>query len=440
METGSLPRPPAEGGLPPTHEAWLPNEHNLYRPRHSPRQRTALTCALVFFLAPTLAFVLGVRPAAFENRALHGFPSLGDGWGFFTGLNGWGTDHLALREAAVHAADGISTGVFGDPPGAARGTPPGGPAGIGPQGTGGQDPTAPKITFPQVIPGKDGWLYYGEDFNARCNPVMDVDHVVRALQKLRAAVESSGRRFEVMIAPDKSTMVPEHLPDSYPGKDCAKARSAEFWQRVPREAPAIDLRTEVTQTTQRVGHQLYDPNDTHWNFEGGLTMAKVLAERLAPGSTASWQVAPLPGLRPWPADLARMLGRTEERQLQGYTLAPDGTTDRARYLISDFMTPIRVTHPSSQRSPGTIGGKVGVLADSFSQFATPFLTASCQDLMIVHNETMAQAPPDQIAELLVDRDVVAVEFVERSVTGGSTPMLRDSVIDAIGSVLARNPR
>ena len=25
------------GGLPATHESWLPKEHNLYRPRHSPR-------------------------------------------------------------------------------------------------------------------------------------------------------------------------------------------------------------------------------------------------------------------------------------------------------------------------------------------------------------------------------------------------------------------
>src|SRR4030081_2058162 len=104
-----------ERGLPPTPESWLPTEHSLYRPRHSRRQRTALTCALVFFLAPTLAFVSGVRAQPFENRPLHQFPSLSGGWGFFTGLANWATDHLTLRQAGVQAANGISTGVFSDP-------------------------------------------------------------------------------------------------------------------------------------------------------------------------------------------------------------------------------------------------------------------------------------------------------------------------------------
>src|SRR5688500_14039434 len=43
-----------------TPESWLPNEHSLYRPRHSRRQRTALTCGLVFFFVPVLLLAVGV--------------------------------------------------------------------------------------------------------------------------------------------------------------------------------------------------------------------------------------------------------------------------------------------------------------------------------------------------------------------------------------------
>jgi len=108
---------PVQEERPPSiavHEAWLPAEHPLHRPRHGGRQRTALLSALVFFLVPVLAVSLGVRPAEFENRALAGFPTPTDGWGFFTGLPAWASDHLPFRDVAVRVVDGLSRGAFGE--------------------------------------------------------------------------------------------------------------------------------------------------------------------------------------------------------------------------------------------------------------------------------------------------------------------------------------
>lgn len=441
MKTSSRARLPTRTGLPPTPESWLPNEHNLYRPRHSPRQRTALTCALAFFLVPTLAFVLGARSVPFENRPLHEFPSLADGWGFFTGLSGWATDHLALRQAGVGAAEGISTGLFGDPPGAGRGAPSG-PIGLGSGGTPapGSEGAQPPGGYPPVISGGDGWLYLGTDVSNKCKPLMDLDHVIGELRRLRAAVESSGRRFELVVAPDKSTVVPEHLPQNYAGKDCSRARSAAFWSRVTREVGAIDLRGELAATAVRLGHPLYDANDTHWTYEGGVAMTYALAGRLVPGVTSSWAVTPQ-RTQPWPADIPPLLGRSEQRQLRTYGLAPDGTTDRTRYLASDFRTPLRLAQASTgPPARSAVGQRVGLIADSFTQFASPFLAAGFTDLVIVHAETMAQNPAAGADDLLLDRDVITVELAERNVAGGASPLLRDSVIDSIASALARNPR
>src|SRR5207237_3195704 len=77
---------------------------------------TALVSASVFFLTPLLLLVLGVRPPAFENRKLASFPSPADGWGFFTGMQSWGTDHLPLRDSAVGFEDWFSRTFFGEPP------------------------------------------------------------------------------------------------------------------------------------------------------------------------------------------------------------------------------------------------------------------------------------------------------------------------------------
>ncbi|WP_245788108.1 alginate O-acetyltransferase AlgX-related protein [Amycolatopsis marina] len=430
------PLTPANGGLPATPEAWLPNEHSLYRPRHSRRQRTALACALVFFLAPAMAFVLGVRPQPFENRDLQAFPSPGDGWGFFTSFPEWASDHLPLREAGVDAASGVSTGLFGDSPESGRGTPSG-PVGIDPQVPGGQNPDEQRDTYyPNMIFGKGDWLYLGADVSNKCKPDLELDQVIGALQRLRHVVESSGRRFELVIAPDKSTAVPENLPADYAGKKCATELSGRFWNRVTSEAGAVDLRTELARTAARVGHPLYGPNDTHWTYEGGLTMTYALAEQLTPGVTSSWEVNP-GALSEWPADLPPLLGRSEQREMRKYELAPDGETNRERYVASDFREPLRLTGTSGT---GTIAERTGLIADSFTQFASPFLAAGFQDLLIVHAETVADDPAASAAQLLADREVVMVELAERNVAGGETPLLRNDVIEAIGGVLAQNPR
>ncbi|HVW41587.1 MAG TPA: hypothetical protein VHC18_09575 [Amycolatopsis sp.] len=426
-------------GLPATHESWLPKEHNLYRPRHSPRQRTALTCAVIFFLAPTLAFVFGVRPSAFENRALHAFPSFGDGWGLFTNLPGWATDHLPLREAGVDAAAAISTGLFGDPPQSGQSTSNGPLSGEPPAQQLSPNDTMPASGYPTLIYGPDGWLFLGADMSNKCVPRMAADQVLGAFQRLRAAVESSGRRFELVIAPDKSTELPQYLPPTYAGKDCARAASAQFWANATRALGDIDVRPTLQQAATRLGHPVYDPDDTHWSYDGGLVMTSALAEQLSPGVTANWKVSPRQ-VNPWPADLPMLEGRTEYRHLQTYTLAPDGTTDREHYVASDFRAPLRLQQPAPALGSGVIDSKTAVIGDSFTQFAQPFLSAAFQDLTIVHPETVAQNPIAYTNQLLVDRDVVVVELAERNAVGGASPLLRDSVIDQIAAVLRSHPR
>lgn len=435
-------RPPEGGGLPPLPESWLPNEHNLYRPRHSPRQRTALVCALLFFLAPALAYVVGVRAQPFENRDLHAFPDPSAGWSFFTGLSGWATDHLPLRQAGVAAAEGVSTGVFGDPPGSGYSSSPG-PVGVSPQAP--QQPGTPaeedrRRSYPIVVSGKNDWIYLGQDVSYKCRPTMHLDEVIGKLQRLRSAVESSGRRFELLIAPDKLTAAPQNLPDNYVGEDCARERSTRLWQRAVAELNAIDVRDDLHRVERRLGHSVYDAKDTHWSYAGGMTMTRVLAEQLAPGVTSSWQVTP-GELRPWPADIPPLLGRSEKRQLRRYSLAPDGTTDLTRYVASDFRVPLHlVQSPADRAVDGTVQGRVGLIADSFTQFASPFLAAALEDMLIVHPETMAENPAGNTARLLVDREVIVVELAERHVAGGASQLLRDGVIDRIAGVLRENPR
>ena len=61
-------------------------------------------------------------------------------------------------------------------------------------------------------------------------------------------ITRSGRRFVLVIAPDKSSIVPEHLPETYTGAACATERKRGFWARFRADPPVstyVDLRVAL---------------------------------------------------------------------------------------------------------------------------------------------------------------------------------------------------
>ena len=408
----------------------MPREHPLHRPRHGRRQLTALICALLFFAAPALSWLFGARAEPLENRPLAAFPSVTDGWGMFTGLNAWATENLPFRKGAVQSVDALSRGVFGEP---ARLE---GSSHTSPIGTGQVDAKPPldENVFPNVIEGKNGWLYLGHDVSYRCVPKMELERVIAGLQRWRSAVEASGRKFQLVIAPDKSTVYPENMPDTYAGQDCATKERAEFWRRVPSATGAIDMRSRLRQVAERNKRPIYHDIDTHWTHEGGITMAYALAERLAPGSTAGWKVLPS---RQYDhtADIPDLLGQDRLVPIQAYSLAPDGGTDNTQFRPSDFHTPLHLESPAK---PGMVDRPTRMIADSFTQFASPYLAATFTDITIAHPESVAQNP-QAMGAMLAEGEVVTMELSERFVAGGRYALLDPSIADQVGAVLAQHP-
>lgn len=423
------------------HEAWLPAEHPLHRPRHGGRQLTALISALVFFVAPMLALLLGARPAVFENRHLTSAPSPSDGWELVTGLPAWATDHLPFRDVTVRAVDSVSRGVFGEtsPLGVQlnRGQLPGGPTvPVLPA-----VPTAPFATsssgipgvFPLVVVGEGGWLYFGFDVETKCAPIQPLGQTIDAVNRLRGAVEASGRRFVLVIAPDKSTVEPEFLPRDYPGRDCAQAGTREFWSQITGRAGAVDLRGALGELSSRAG-PVYHPLDTHWNDRGALLLTAVLAEQIEPGSTSTWKIMPERTAQS-DADLPRLIGRTGVNTYEQYLLAPSGAEDRTGPHVGDFREPVFI---GAGDVPGVVTEPVALLADSYSQSAARYLQAGFADVALMNYETAA-SDPARFGALMAERRVVVLEVVERNMATGNVPMLGSASLDAISAELAARP-
>ncbi|WNV91479.1 alginate O-acetyltransferase AlgX-related protein [Umezawaea sp. Da 62-37] len=428
------PTPPGSGpGLPPLPESWLPKEHPLHRPRHGVRQTSSRVAALIFFCVPMFLLVVGVRAPEFENRKLAGFPSVTDGFGLFTGLDRWATDHLPLRDKAVAAEDAISRGVFGEPPQFKKEQK----SEVGPVIAPEQDSPAPTppSEYQDVVEGSDGWLYFGFDVKGACEPELPLDDVFQRVNQLRQAVESSGRKFVFLVAPNKTTMVPEHLPPGYFGADCAAKARDEFWKRVVPETGAVDLRPGLQSAADRIKGPVYSKLDTHWTFDGGLVYSRAIAEQVEPGVSVTWRstqgkVVQVPG------DLASLLGQRKNVVLQSYRLAPDGVDVRSREVEGSFAEPRHVTQDPSK---GVVDAKVGLLGDSFTFYVHQYVVAGFSDITL-QNSDFVPPDPHRTGAMLADQDVVVVEAAERSLVGGVNPLLEPEVIAAIGEELAKKPR
>ena len=426
-------------------------EPPVRRGRHArpPAQRRVGSgvAAMVFLLVPAAVFVLGGRPVAFENRALAAFPSVTER-GFFAGLPPWATDHLPLRQQAVQAADGISTGVFGEPfpvgasPDAGPLGGPVAPVAPGQESPAGGAPTgnaAPQVDddlshlkaagFPAVVTGRDGWLYYGFDAYATCYPTRSVEDIVNRLNRLRSAVEGSGRTFTLVVAPDKSTVVPEHLPDSFAGSSCVEPRKSAFWSAITTRAGVLDLRSTLAGVDVRA--QAYSKTDTHWTFRSGEVMTRAVAESLAPGSTTGWSVAAGQQLT-YTGDLSLLSGSSLEVPFEVPRLKVDGR-DRTVERQLSYRAPVVLGTPT-----GNQARRWAFVGDSFAHFATPYVPAAAPGSSLVHLETARSDPAGVARSMAGGRDVV-VEVSERNLDSGVSPVLDDAFLASVDSVMAADP-
>jgi hypothetical protein len=229
-------------------------------------------------------------------------------------------------------------------------------------------------------------------------------------------------------------MVPEYLPSNYVGATCAGEARDAFWRRVSAEPGVLDLRPQLREDAARIGRPLYSKVDSHWTFAGALAMTIQLADGIQPGVTTSWRATPGKILSP-AGDLPQLIGHTAQYSESTYDLAPDGVTVRSRSVDRDFMTPLNL---SQQRGNGIVSDSVGMIADSYTLSALPYLAAGFADVSLIHSDR-AGADPRLVGAQFADKKVVVVEAVERTLVGGIHPLIDPQIIRAFGDELAKHP-
>lgn len=374
-----------------------------------------LVLALVFFFAPGVALASGMRTHEIENRPLAKFPSVHDGWKAFPELGTWATDHLVGRKQAVTINAQIAQKAFGQLPDNTGAKLPGG--------------------YPSVIQGKHGWLFLGDDVRTRCSTHSVPAALVAQMDRLSAIVTKSGRKFVMLIAPDKTNVYPQYLPKSYLGRSCASAYNTAFWNAFDKHPPAgyVDVRTPLIAQAKSSPVPLYRPRDSHWDMEGISIEAQLMANALDPALATGTHIEDQGSYYPF-GDLTYLLGHPEKDTLPAKPLVRDGVSMAAgsdlslKYYQSTHV--VNTTTDAPLYQPKTL-----ILGDSFLDTSKQYIAPYFADLTMLHN----QSHGIQMANAMIGSSTVIFEVAERVATTGNSVLLATSTLNTIAKVLAAHP-
>lgn len=129
--------------------------------------------------------------------------------------------------------------------------------------------------FPTAVFGKDEWLFFTADLSLRNYQktaplnVSNIKKLLRVFEEINEKVESYGGTFLVVVAPDKSTIYPQFMPDEIPviGEVSSLDRLIE---RVDTTSniKLLDLRPTLMHASEYA--EVYYKSDTHWNCIGAF--------------------------------------------------------------------------------------------------------------------------------------------------------------------------
>jgi alginate O-acetyltransferase complex protein AlgJ len=270
--------------------------------------------------------------------------------------------------------------------------------------------------FPFVNVGKDGWLFFTGDRSMddyqHTNPYSGHDFAGtrKGLDTLYEQLQQRGIMLMVVIAPDKSTVYPEFMPDQIIqiGK---RSRLDQFIDDMRRygKTPVIDLRPDLIEASKT--EQVFYKTDTHWNplgaYVASTKILSVLAQRypeLVPHPLSDYEMVSK-GLVSF--DMPRIIGLPSLKE-KLWDLQPKFNTGTSfRIVPLPDGTILRISWNQNQNLPSAL-----FYHDSFLNGVLPFLEPQFKQTTSIFRSTI----PGMWSLKWVDQvhpDIVIIEYVER---------------------------
>lgn len=311
---------------------------------------------VVLLLLPAMGYILGLRvPAGSEKRHPTPVPVLADAkhtfWTFPDRFTAYFNDRFTFRADLVRLH---ALGVYR------------------------LFATVPNAT---VLIGRDGWLFYADDFcldDYRSDRPFTAAELLRwrdVLEARRAWLEKRGIRFLVVFVPDKHLVYPQYMPEAYPrrGQVPRMNQLADFLVRESR-ITVVNTKPALVEAADR--ERIYHKTDSHWNDRGALVGYRAIVgalgawfERVRPREAGEFE--PVAEMTPgW--DLPAMLRLSDVIPEENLALRPR-TPRRAKVIFP--------AEPDARWNDGLIKTQVEdaslpravFFRDSFCSALVPFL-------------------------------------------------------------------
>jgi alginate O-acetyltransferase complex protein AlgJ len=360
--------------------------------------------AVVFvaaLLLPGLALAAGVRPADLEARPAATLPPLdSDSLGepaTYAAIDRWLADRFPARNQAVGAHAAIDYGVLGG------------------------------STTPNVIVGRDGWLFTRTELQPVCT--VTPDQVLAAFDRVAAALAARGLDVRLIVPPDKHSIYPDKVvPGSGLGEACTDERRAAMGAGMTaRSNHAIELWARITaERAADPEKPLYFRQDTHWTPLGAVIATRALVESLAPGVWDDAQM-PIQGFASYNTDLSRLMGLPAKERLPRLVVRPGVHVERTTVATSVDLNSARdIGHYIVDPAAAAVEGRTLILYDSFFRTNERRIAPWFRDSVWLHASDLERSP--ELAADLPAFDHVVIERAERSVYDVDLDTLLASII------------
>lgn len=270
-----------------------------------------------------------------------------------------------------------------------------------------------------VLIGDDGFLFYhpngtdGDPIGDYMGTTSYTDQEIRLIahRLLRAQydLEKDGRKFAVLIAPNKESMYAEkYLPGIYKENELSRADKVYAYLKntdLNVVYPKEELRAVMT---AHPDWYTYYKTDTHWNSIGAYVGTQLVMDELGLPIKDIESVRIIEKERA-PGDLAYMLAMTDQfPNDKDYNIVDTSVPAAIRKdnSFGDGDTMVRYTNSEGN------GKTLLVVRDSFAVFMMPYFNNHFSECYYVH---MSAYNPAMIEEY--DPDYVIYETVERYIEG-----------------------
>jgi alginate O-acetyltransferase complex protein AlgJ len=366
--------------------------------------------AVVFFGFPAFGYFTGVRAHQIENRALSPRPSLSEGWGVFSHLDRWTSDHLPFRDSAIRDNTYLDQAVFDE-------TPAYGTSGLS-----------------QVVSAGGGWLFLSAELQWACAPTQPVATTLRNATRLARMVRATGARYVLLVPPDKTSVEQAELPARYQGKECGQVAKKAFWTQIEAHPPEgyQDLYQPLLALREQTGRPVYKSKDTHWAPISAGLYARTVVNAVQPGLWDPAAFVPT-GRQSQLGDLSRFTGIPADNSFDGWAVRRAGVPAYPQIPNTPAKAGrlgVARLHARSAAGAPLYRAPTLVIGDSFNGVSSPALSPYFANITSVSNNS-APKDPEDLARMILSSRVVIVEAVERAFATGRALLFTDAFLDSL---------